>query len=150
MLHTQDYAEAAAIVLERTKARARGVFFVMSEEDMLYFLSKDVCVGSDGYALPDDPQKLSALPHPRSYGAVAEFLRLAREKQICPLEEAVRRVTSKPAEIFGLADRGRDEAHFLEPLYRRAETLISPAAALKSALENGGSLEDFITTYAEL
>ncbi len=107
MLHTQDYAEAAAIVLERTKARARGVFFVMSEEDMLFFLSKDVCVGSDGYALPDDPQKLSSLPHPRSYGAVAEFLRLAREKQICSLEEAVRRVTSKPAATFGLADRGR-------------------------------------------
>ena len=107
ILHTSDYAEAAAVVLERTRARARGVFFVMSEEDMLYFLSKDICIGSDGYALPDDPEKVGSLPHPRSYGAVAEFLRLAREKQICPLEKAVRRVTSKPAETFGLRDRGR-------------------------------------------
>ena len=107
MLHTQDYAEAAAIVLERTKARAKGVFFVMSEEDMLYFLSKDICIGSDGYALPEDPKKVGSLPHPRSYGSVAEFLRLAREKNICSLEEAVRRVTSKPADTFGLTDRGR-------------------------------------------
>ena len=107
MLHTQDYAEAAAVVLERTKARAKGVFFVMSEEDMLFFLGKDICIGSDGYALPADPQKVKSLPHPRSYGAIAEFLRLAREKKICSLEEAVRRVTSKPADTFGLADRGR-------------------------------------------
>ena len=106
MLHTNDYAEAAAIVLERTRARARGVFFVMSEEDVLYFLKRDVCIGSDGYALPGDPRKLDSLPHPRSYGAIAEFFRLAREKKICSLEEAVRRVTSKPAREFGLADRG--------------------------------------------
>ena len=50
----------------------------------------------------------------------------------------------------GLADRGRDEIHFLEPLYQRAETLISPAAALKNALDSGGRMEDFITAYAEL
>lgn len=123
MLHTSDYAEAAAVVLERTKARARGVFFVMSEENMLYFLSKDVCIGSDGYALPGDPQKVRSLPHPRSYGAVAEFLRLAREKKICPLEEAVRRVTSKPADTFGLKGRGR-----VAPGMAADLTVFDPAA----------------------
>ncbi|MBR3741680.1 MAG: D-aminoacylase [Clostridia bacterium] len=123
MLHTDDYAEAAAIVLERTKARAKGVFFVMSEEDMLYFLSKDVCIGSDGYALPADPEKVGSLPHPRSYGSIAEFLRLAREKNICSLEEAVRRVTSKPADTFGLTDRGR-----VAPGMAADLTIFDPAA----------------------
>ena len=107
MLGTTDYAEAAADILLRTEARVWCVFFVMSERDMLYFLSRDVCVGSDGYALPGDPAKLSSMPHPRSYGATAEFFRLAREKGLCGLEEAVRRVTGKPADIFGLRDRGR-------------------------------------------
>jgi N-acyl-D-amino-acid deacylase len=123
LLHTQDYAEAAAMVLERTKAWAKGVFFVMSEEDMLYFLSKDICIGSDGYALPADPEKVGSLPHPRSYGAIAEFLRLAREKHICPLEEAVRRVTSKPADTFGLRDRGR-----IAPGMAADLTVFDPAA----------------------
>ena len=109
MLHTKDYAEAAAQVLTRTEGKAWGVFFVMNEQDMLYFLSQDICIGSDGYALPDDPKKLGYNPHPRSYGAVAEFFRVVREKKLCSLEEAVRRVTSKPAELFSIPDRGRLE-----------------------------------------
>ena len=106
-LHTTDYAKAAAQVLLRTQAKAWCVFFVMNEQDMLYFLSRDICIGSDGYALPGDPKKLNYNPHPRSYGAVAEFFRLAREKNLCTLEEAVYRVTGKPAEVFSLPDRGR-------------------------------------------
>ena len=101
-----DYAEAAARVLERTKAGAKCIFFVMSEEDMLYFLKQDTGIGSDGYALPGDESRLGMRPHPRSYGAVAQFFALAREKGICSPEEAVRRVTSKPARLFGLFDRG--------------------------------------------
>ena len=50
----------------------------------------------------------------------------------------------------GLADRGRDEARFLEPLYQRAETLVSPAAAMKNALEGGVSMEDVSAAYAAL
>ena len=106
-LHTQDYAEAAAEVLMRTKGNANCIFFVMDEADMLYFLEKDTGVGSDGWALSGDPEKISNKPHPRSYAAVSEFFRLAREKNICSLEEAVRRVTSKPAELLGMKDRGR-------------------------------------------
>lgn len=106
-LHTTDYAEAAAQVLLRTQAKTWCVFFVMDEQDMLYFLSRDICIGSDGYALPGDRAKLSYNPHPRSYGAIAEFFRLAREKKLCTLEEAVRRVTGKPAEVFSIPDRGR-------------------------------------------
>ena len=107
MLRTTDYAEAAAEILERTRGEAWGIFFVMSEADMLAFLAHDVGIGSDGYALPGDPSKLDFKPHPRSYGALAEFFRLAREKKLCALEEAVRRVTSKPADMIGLRDRGR-------------------------------------------
>ncbi len=141
MLHTSDYAEAAAIVLERTKARARGVFFVMSEQDMLFFLSQDVCIGSDGYALPADSEKVSSLPHPRSYGAVAEFLRLAREKRICPLEEAVRRVTSKPAETFGLADRGRIAPGMAADLTVFDPAVIAPRASYLNPIQTAQGVQ---------
>lgn len=105
-LGTTDYAEAAAEVLLRTRARASCVFFVMSEADMLYFLSQDTRIGSDGRALSGDPVKVGTRPHPRNYGAIAEFFRLARDKQICTTEEAVRRVTGATADCFGLQDRG--------------------------------------------
>ena len=107
LLHTTDYAEAAAEVLIRTEARAGCIFFVMSEEDMLYFLSTDVGIGSDGYAYSGDPEKVPGKPHPRSYAAISEFFRRAREHKLCSLEEAVRRVTSKGADMIGLTDRGR-------------------------------------------
>jgi len=106
-LHTTDYAEAAAQVIERTKGQAGCVFFVMDEQDMLCFLRKDVGIGSDGYALSGDPEKVRYKPHPRSYGALAEFFRLVREKEICSLEEAVYRVTGKTARMIGFVDRGR-------------------------------------------
>lgn len=109
LLHTTDYAEAAAEVLIRTEARAGCIFFVMSEADMLYFLSKDVGIGSDGYAYSGDPAKVPGKPHPRSYAAISEFFRRAREHKLCSLEEAVRRVTSKGADMIGMTDRGRLE-----------------------------------------
>ena len=106
-LHTDDYAAAAAEVLLRTRARVQCIFFVMSEEDMLYFLSQDTGIGSDGWALSGDPALVGHRPHPRSYAAIPEFFRLARVHGLCSVEEAVRRVTSKAADMIGLADRGR-------------------------------------------
>ena len=105
-LHTTDYAYAAAEVLLKTQAEAECIFFVMSMDDVLYFLSKDTGIGSDGWALSSDFKKVNYRPHPRSYAAVSEFMRLSREKGICTVEEAVRRVTSKAASMAGITDRG--------------------------------------------
>lgn len=107
ILHTEDYAEAAADIIVRTHGHAWCIFFVMSEEDMLYFLSQDTGIGSDGRAFSADPAKVPGSPHPRYYGTVPEFFRIARERKICSVEEAVRRVTSKAADMIGLKDRGR-------------------------------------------
>ncbi|MBB1285497.1 D-aminoacylase [Flavisolibacter sp. BT320] len=46
-------------------------------------------------------------PHPRGYGTNARVLgKYVREEGVIPLEEAVRRMTSLPAQKFGLKDRG--------------------------------------------
>ena len=128
MLGTEDYAEAAAQILERTESRAWCVFFVMSEEDMLYFLSQDIGIGSDGRSLSVDPAKVPYKPHPRYYGAVSEFFRLAREKKLCSLEEAVRRVTSKPADILGMKTRGRLKEGFAADITVFDSNKIAPGA----------------------
>ena len=120
-LCTTDYAEAAADVLLRTQGRAWCIFFVMDEADVLYFLSRETAIGTDARALPGDPALLSQKPHPRAFGAIPEFFRLAREKGLCSLEDAVRRITALPAAMLGIKDRG-----FLQPGMAADITVFDP------------------------
>lgn len=47
------------------------------------------------------------VPHPRSYGTFARVLGLyVRDKRIIPLETAVQKMASFPAQRLGLSDRG--------------------------------------------
>jgi N-acyl-D-amino-acid deacylase len=58
-------------------------------------------IGSDG--LPWD-----AHPHPRLWGTYPRVLgRYCREEKLFSLPEAIRKMTSMPAQRFGLAQRGR-------------------------------------------
>ena len=81
---------------------AGAVYFHMDEADVSRFLAWDRCmVGSDG--LPNDQH-----PHPRLWGAFARVLgAYSRDRGLFPIQEAVRKMTSLPAEVFGLTDRGR-------------------------------------------
>jgi len=48
------------------------------------------------------------VPHPRGYGNNARALgRYVRERRVVSLEEAIRKMTSLPADHFGFTDRGR-------------------------------------------
>ncbi|SBV96762.1 N-acyl-D-amino-acid deacylase [uncultured delta proteobacterium] len=50
---------------------------------------------------------LGGKPHPRVFGAFPRVLgKYVREEKVIPLEEAVRKMTSRPASVFGLKDRG--------------------------------------------
>lgn len=50
---------------------------------------------------------LHGTPHPRTYGAFARVLgHYVRERSLLPLEEAVHKMTGRPAAIFGLEQRG--------------------------------------------
>ena len=66
-------------------------------------------MGSDGRAhSPEGPlAKHISAPHPRYYGTSPRVLgRFVREKGVLGLHEAVRKMTSLPARISGLHDRG--------------------------------------------
>ena len=159
MLGTTDYAEAAAEVLVRTRAQVNCIFFVMSEQDMLYFLARDVCVCSDSAAMSGDPDKVRSRPHPRAYGSTAGFFQLAREKRLCTTEEAVRRVTGKTADCFGISDRGvlsvgkaADITVFDPDAIAARATYLDPvqlAVGVRHVIVNGGiALENGIQTNA--
>jgi dihydroorotase/N-acyl-D-amino-acid deacylase len=82
-----------------------GVHHTMCEDDVRYVLQVPwVSIGSDGSALNlNFPGK----PHPRSYGTNVRVLgKYAREERVLTLEDAVRKMTSLPAQVLRLSDRG--------------------------------------------
>jgi dihydroorotase/N-acyl-D-amino-acid deacylase len=82
----------------------QGIFHAIAEEDLQRILQHPATmIGSDG----EIPIFGRAHPHPRSYGTFARVLGVyVREKHTIPLEDAVRRMSSFPAQRLGLADRG--------------------------------------------
>jgi N-acyl-D-aspartate/D-glutamate deacylase len=64
-------------------------------------------IGSDGIALPAGVRTSFGSPHPRSFGSHTRLLsEYVRNQHVFTLEEAVRKMTSLPANRLGLADRG--------------------------------------------
>ena len=97
--------EEVRTVLEMMeKGGAQMVYHSMDERDVERILRfPHAMVASDGGVV--EPGQ--GVPHPRSYGTNARVLgRYVREKRVLRLEEAVRKMTSLPAQRFSLSDRG--------------------------------------------
>jgi N-acyl-D-amino-acid deacylase len=96
---------AADLIIEIEKAGgASGVFFQMDERDVETLMRLPyIMIGSDGAVQVSG----RGFPHPRSYGTFPRVLgRYVREKGVLRLEEAVRKMTSLPAQGLRLKDRG--------------------------------------------
>jgi len=54
-----------------------------------------------------DALRIGGMPNPRTYGTYPRVLgQMVRDQKVMPLEQAVRKMTSFPAQRFGLTDRG--------------------------------------------
>jgi N-acyl-D-amino-acid deacylase len=102
-------ARAAIRLLVEEELRVDCAFFAMSEDDVAAVLTADFCcIGSDASARAFEGPTARGVPHPRTYGTFPRvFGRFVRGRQIFSTEEAVRRMTSLPADLFGIANRGR-------------------------------------------
>ena len=81
-----------------------GIVIFMMDDDDIERILKDpaTMIGSDGV-----PAFGSAKPHPRMTGTFPRILgRYVREKGVITLEEAIRKMTSLPAQTFGLFKKG--------------------------------------------
>jgi N-acyl-D-amino-acid deacylase len=79
--------------------------FALSEADVeLVLHDAHTMIGSDGVATaPGAPER----PHPRTYGTFPRVLgRYVRERGVLSLPDAIRRMTSLPAQRLKLSDRG--------------------------------------------
>jgi len=96
--------EAETIMDMVGKGGAQMVFFSMSEDDLQNIMKYPFSMfASDAGII----QFGSGAPHPRGYGTNARVLgHYVRELKVIKMEEAIRRMTSLPAQKFQLRDRG--------------------------------------------
>jgi N-acyl-D-amino-acid deacylase len=87
-----------------SEGRVGMVYHSMSEEDVEYIMQQPFCmVASDAGVI----EMGRGVPHPRGYGNNARVLgKYVREKKLLGLENAIRKMTSLPAQTFGFWDRG--------------------------------------------
>lgn len=97
-------AEAETVIDIMMKGGASAVFHGMSGEDVKRIMQYPYNM----FASDATIRVLNeGVPHPRGYGTNARILaKYVREEKVISLEEAIRRMTSLPAQKFQLKDRG--------------------------------------------
>lgn len=93
------------LILEiQSSGGASGVFHGMNEDDLQLFLKHPhtMIAGDAAVRRPN-----GTVPHPRGYGNNARLIqRYVNELKVLRLEDAIRRMTSLPANTFQINDRG--------------------------------------------
>jgi N-acyl-D-amino-acid deacylase len=108
---------------------AQMVYHSMSEADVERILREPFTM----FASDAGPGQFgSGVPHPRGYGNNARVLaRYVREKRLISLEDAIRKMTSLPAQTFGLRDRGLIREGFVADLLLIDEDTVTDRATFE-------------------
>jgi N-acyl-D-aspartate/D-glutamate deacylase len=101
--------ETAMDLVIQDGSRVGTVYFLMSEDNVRRQLRLPwVSFDSDEGSYAPEGVFLKSNVHPRAYGNFARLLgRYVRDEKILPLQEAIRRLTSLPANNLKLRERGR-------------------------------------------
>jgi N-acyl-D-amino-acid deacylase len=85
-----------------------ALYFIANEEDLQYGLKQPwTSIGLDAGEMPLDGPLFEPHTHPRAFGSMPRFLgHYVRDLHLLPLEQAIRKVTSLPAQREHLANRG--------------------------------------------
>jgi dihydroorotase/N-acyl-D-amino-acid deacylase len=129
----KDPLDALCDLLISEGGSAEAVYFSMSEADVELAMKQPwLGVGSDGVAV-SPAMTFMGKPHPRFYGTFPRVLGVyVREKKVLTLPDAMRKMTSFPAQITGLTDRG-----LLRPGMAADITIFDPKTVIdKATFEN--------------
>src|SRR5215831_8504327 len=90
------------------KAETGAIYFIASEDDLRYGLKQPwTSIGLDASELSLDGPLFEPHSHPRAFGSMPRFLgHYVRDEKLLPLEQAIRKITSLPAQREHLRDRG--------------------------------------------
>lgn len=116
--------ETAMDLVVEDGSRVGTVYFLMSEENVRKQIKLPwVSFCSDSPSLAPEGVFLKSSTHPRAYGSFARLLgRYVRDEKLIPLADAIRRLTSFPAENLRLKQRG-----WLRPGYFADIVAFDPA-----------------------
>jgi N-acyl-D-amino-acid deacylase len=148
--------EAAMDLVVEDETRVGTVYFLMSEDEVRRKVARPYMnFGSDAAAQAAEGVFLKSGAHPRAYGNFARVLgRYVRDEKLTTLEDAIRRLTSHPASVLNLPERGglrkgyfadvvvfdpakiQDHATFAEP-HQYATGVSHVIVNGELALENG-------------
>jgi len=100
-----DPADTMIALMAAEEGSISGVFHNQSEENVRLIMRQPwVSIASDGSAID---LNAPGVPHPRSYGSNVRVLgKYVREEGVLTLEDAIRKMTSLPAQALGMQDRG--------------------------------------------
>lgn len=100
--------ETAIDLVIQDGSRVGTVYFLMSEENVKKQIALPyMSFGSDASSLAPEGNFLKSNPHPRAYGNFARLLgKYVREEKVIPMEDAIRKLTSLPAENLKINERG--------------------------------------------
>jgi N-acyl-D-amino-acid deacylase len=94
--------------IEEDKAQTGAIYFMASEQDLTYALKQSwtsLCLDSGEQSL--DGPLFEPHTHPRSFGSFPRFLgHYVRDEHLISMEQAIRKITSMPAQREHLVDRG--------------------------------------------
>ncbi|CAD5257418.1 MULTISPECIES: amidohydrolase family protein [unclassified Imperialibacter] len=142
-IHGKSVEETAIDLVIADETRVGTAYFMMSEENVkrqiqLPYMS--FC--SDAGSVMPEGKVLESSTHPRTYGNFARLLgKYVREEKVISLEEAIRKLSSMPAENMGIRKRGR-----LVPGYYADVVIFDPATIQDHAtFENPHQLSTGVT-----
>ena len=142
-IHGKSAEETAIDLVIADETRVGTAYFMMSEENVkrqiqLPYMS--FC--SDAGSVMPEGKVLESSTHPRTYGNFARLLgKYVRDEKVISLEEAIRKLSSMPAENMGIRKRGR-----LVPGYYADVVIFDPATIQDHAtFENPHQLSTGVT-----
>lgn len=109
---------------------AQMVYRVMNEDDVQKIMRQPFTMIASDSGVRNFG---SGVPHPRGYGNNARVLgRYVRELKIIGLEDAIRKMTSLPAQTFNLRDRGQIREGFAADLVIFDESKVADKATFET------------------
>lgn len=141
--HGKSPEETAMDLVIADETRVGTAYFMMSEENVKRQIQLPyMSFGSDAGSVMPEGKVLESSTHPRTYGNFARLLgKYVRDEKVITLEEAIRKLTSMPAENLGIRKRGR-----LAPGYFADVVIFDPATVQDHAtFENPHQLSTGVT-----
>jgi len=130
----KDPLDALMDLVIADKAQTGAIYFIANENDLRYGLKQQwTSIGLDGSELSLDGPLFDPHTHPRAFGSMPRFLgHYVRDEHLLSWEQAIRKVTSLPAQRERLRDRGLLKEGFFADI-----TIFDPTTIIdKATYEN--------------